>query len=310
MYMKIIIYPGSNELNELNVNKKMFSKPLFNYNFIFIKDTNISSLEEMFKENINKIKSIIILIDDGGKFISNNISFILKNKNINFFIHENDIHYNKKKPEMFERYKKLRDNLINNDHIFILSCYWYYYKKVYNINPNNLICFPKFVFTENILQVNDNPIMKVLLSGSMNGNYPMRRYLKNLNNPNVDILKHTSNIYGDDYIKYLSNYICAFTCCACVYTPYIINKFFEIPAAGCLLLAYDEYVKNELKELGFIDNVNYISCNQKNVNDKIEYICNSDNYEIINKIRINGFYFVKNNHTIENRYKLLEKITE
>ena len=32
-------------------------------------------------------------------------------------------------------------------------------------------------------------------------------------------------------------------------TPYIVNKFFEIPAAGCLLLAYDEYVQDALKEL-------------------------------------------------------------
>lgn len=32
-------------------------------------------------------------------------------------------------------------------------------------------------------------------------------------------------------------------------TPYIINKFFEIPASGSLLLAYDEWVKDGLKEI-------------------------------------------------------------
>jgi len=38
-------------------------------------------------------------------------------------------------------------------------------------------------------------------------------------------------------------------------------------------LAYDEYVKNPLMEIGFKDNKNYISCTKENVIDKINYIC-------------------------------------
>ena len=91
-------------------------------------------------------------------------------------------------------------------------------------------------------------------------------------------------------------------------TPYIVNKFFEIPAAGCLLLAYDEYVQDALKEIGFIDMVNYISCDKQNIEEKIKYICNKDNLEEINKIRLNGFNLITNNHTIKNRYELLEKL--
>jgi hypothetical protein len=69
-------------------------------------------------------------------------------------------------------------------------------------------------------------------------------------------------------MKYLSTFICCFTCCGNLATPYIINKFFEMPASGSLLLAYDEFVKEPLAQLGFIDTVNYISCTRHNIAEK------------------------------------------
>ena len=305
--MNIIIYPGTENLK--SPNERMFRTPLFDYNFTFMKNTDISSLQETFKEKVNEIKSIIILLDDYGFFINHNIDFILSNKTIKFYIHENDIHYlYGRRLSIAKRYKNLRDKLIDNNHIFILAYYWYHYKKIYNINHNNVICFPRFVLNKNILYVNPNPNMKILLSGALSSAYPMRRYLKNLNNPNVEILCKSQVIRGDDYISYLNTYLCAFSCCSNNNTPYIVNKFFEIPAAGCLLLAYDEYVQNALKEIGFIDMVNYISCDKHNIVKKIEYICNEDNLEEINKIRLNGYQLVTHNHTIKNRYDLLEQI--
>ena len=304
--MNIIIYPGT---ENLNVNERQFATPLFDYNFTFMKDNDISSLQETFQEKVNEIKSITILLDDYGFFINHNLDFILSNKTIKFYIHENDIHYlHGRRLNIAKRYKSLRDKLIDNNHIFILAYYWYHYKKIYNIDPNNVICFPKFVLNTNILYVNPNPKMKVLLSGALSSAYPMRRYLKDLNNPNVEILGKSQNIRGDDYISYLNTYLCAFSCCSNKNTPYIVNKFFEIPAAGCLLLAYDEYVQNALKEIGFIDMVNYISCDKRNIVKKIEYIFNEDNLEEINKIRLNGYQLITNNHTIKNRYDLLEQI--
>lgn len=303
--MNIIIYPGS---VELNVNEKMFSEPLFDYNFTFIKDNDISSLDEKFKEKVNDIKSIIILLDNYGTFIEKNLDFIIRNKTIKFYIHENDINYLPSKPGAAKRYKSLRDKLIDNNHIFILAYYWYHYKKIFNIQTNNVICFPRFVLTKNILYLNSNPKMKVLLSGGKSSHYPMRRYLNNLNNPHVEVLDHSQNIRGDDYIKYLNTYLCAFSCCLHINTPYIVNKFFEIPAAGCLLLAYDEFVKDALTEIGFIDMVNYISCDKENIEERIGYICNKDNLDEINNIRLNGYNLVRTNHSIKNRYGLLEKL--
>ena len=77
--MNIIIYPGS---EKLNVNERMFATPFFHYNFTFMKDRDISSLEETFQEKVNEIKSIIILLDNYGTFIEKNLDFIFSNKTI------------------------------------------------------------------------------------------------------------------------------------------------------------------------------------------------------------------------------------
>ena len=162
--MNIIIYPGS---ENLNVNERMFATPLFDHNFTFIKDHDILSLQDKFKEKVNEIKTIIILLDNYGTFIEKNLGFIISNKTINFYIHENDIHYLPSKPGAEKRYKSLRDKLIVNNHVFILAYYWHHYKKIYNIHPNNVICFPKFVLDRNILQINPNPKMKPVMTPKM-----------------------------------------------------------------------------------------------------------------------------------------------
>jgi hypothetical protein len=44
--MNIIIYPGTENLKSNN--ERMFGTPLFDYNFTFMKNTDISSLQESF----------------------------------------------------------------------------------------------------------------------------------------------------------------------------------------------------------------------------------------------------------------------
>jgi len=304
--MNIIIYPDPNK--DLNVNEKVFinAYKFFNkINYICIEDTKIDNLENYINSLNKNIKSIVILLDNYGIFINKNINFILNNKHIKFIIHENDIHFLKSKPTTFKRYNSLRSQLKNNNHIYILAYYWYHYIKLININKERVIMFPKFIHLENIQEINTVPLQKILLSGSMSSHYPMRRFLKSLNHPKIEILTHEDNINGADYFKYLKNFICAFACCLNKNTPYIINKFFEIPASGCLLLAYDEYVKNELKQIGFKDGENYISCNKNNIIQKIEWICDSKNKKEIDKIRYNGHQLVINNHSEKNRYDLI-----
>ena len=85
----------------------------------------------------------------------------------------------------------------------------------------------------------------------------------------------------------------------------MINKCFEIPAAGCLLLLYDEHIKDPLKKIGFIDGINYISCNKVNLLEKIDFICNEKNIKIITDIRKKGQKLVYERHTLTKRYEQL-----
>jgi len=305
--MNIIIYPDPDKENLKKV-ENMLSQPLFLDTFTYFKDTEIKTMEEKFNKIIDKINSIFIFKDNYGCFLEENIDFILKNKTIKFYILENDLHYLKSKQNAYNRYLLLRNNLINNTHINILSFYWYQYKKLYKINESNLICFPKFVPDNSITKFNNNPEMKILLSGSTSKAYPMRKYLKSLNHHLVKILTQQDNIRGQDYYKYINKFVCAFSCCSNKNTPYIVSKFFEIPATGSLLLANDEFVKEPLKELGFIDGVNYISCNKENIIEKINWICDINNIEEINKIRKKGQELVINYHLLKNRYDIIKNL--
>jgi len=305
--MNLVIYPDPNK--DLNVNEKNYvNAPLFLKRFNCIKDTTINSLSDYTKKFIDNINSITILLDNYGLFIFKNLDFIINNQHIKFYIHENDIHFLKSKPNTYKRYFSLRSKLKENKHIYILAHYWYHYPKLYEIPVERIFCFPKFVFNKNISEINTVPIKKILLSGSISSHYPMRRFLGSLNHPKIEILTHDDGIKGPDYIKYLKNFICCFACCLNKNTPYIINKFFEIPSSGSLLLAYDEFVKKELEYIGFIDGINYISCNKKNIIDKINWICDHKNKKEIDKIRINGYNLIVNNHTEKNRYNFIENI--
>jgi len=301
----LIIYPFPTK--ELNINEKQFIT-INNYinsdDILLVEDTKLDNLE-----NYRNIKNIVVLLDNYGNFIEKNINFIKNNKTIKFYIHENDLHKNNSKLDAYNRYMLLRSCLKELEHVYILAYYWYFYKNLYNINETNLIRFPRFVVKNHILEIKKDVKPKILLSGSITNNYyPIRKYVSELNHPSINRLNRGANITGENYINYLSEYLCCFTCCLTKETPYIINKFFEIPASGSLLLAYDEWVKDGLKKIGFIDGENYISCNKENLIEKIEWICDEKNRNEVDHIRRNGNELVKSNHTDECRYKFILSI--
>jgi hypothetical protein len=240
--------------------------------------------------------------------VYSNIEFIKKHTEINFYIHENDIHKLESKPTTFQRYYALRSILMDLPHVYILAYYWYFYQSLYSIANKNLICFPRFVKRMNLVELNKEPINKILLSGSRSGHYPMRRHVASLNHPNVDILEPKMGVMGENFIKYLGRYLACFTCCLNRASPYIINKFYEILFSGSLLLAYDELVKEPLKSIGFVDGENYISCTKENVVEKINWVCDQKNRKEVDRIRTNGYYFVISNHTDIVRYQSLIKL--
>lgn len=260
----------------------------------------------------NKYKELpkIIFFWNTNTFIQNNMTDILNNKWVKC-IYMDDLH------QQSGSVKAYRNTIINGFD-FIFASYGYTFLKFYPLAPpEKIIWFPHYINNKFTVEFNNSPINKILLTGCIAKNiYPFREYMYRLSKKYpIDVLSPLSykqknhEIYGHDYIKYINKYIASFTCCSNINTPYVIAKFFEIPASGALLLAYDEFVKEQLKELGFIDGQNYISVNYNNIIEKIHFITNSANKEIINRIRRNGYDLVWNKHTLLHRIKIIEDTT-
>lgn len=245
-----------------------------------------------------------------GTFIKNNLKEIINTKWTKC-IYMDDIHQNSSKVRQFRQ-------LMIDKFEFIFSTYAYTFVKFFpNTNMNKIIWFPHSVKNSFHVEFNDNPDPKILLTGCDDKNiYPFRHFIKSIKSKYpIEILKPLSyrsishNFFGHEYIKYLNKFLVSIACCSNNETPYIVAKFFEIPASGALLLAYDEFVKKPLEELGFVDGVNYISVNFENADEKIKFVLNPENRPNIDQIRKNGYDLVWSKHTLKNRIKVVDDVT-
>ena len=180
------------------------------------------------------------------------------------------------------------------------------------------IWFPHAFNTFFDVQYNDNPINKILISGSTGRTYHMRaKFVEEQDNYPIHVLPHPGyksldhSIIGQKYIDEINKYKIAFTCYSNSKLPYIVSKFFEIPGSGALLLAYVVDIKKELEELGFIDMENYISIHKKNFNERLEWLFDDKNHDEIERIRRNGFDLIHSQHTYTQRIiKLMNLLKE
>ena len=156
------------------------------------------------------------------------------------------------------------------------------------------------------LSINPNSRMRCLLIGSYGGHaYPLRQHIVNSRNqyPNngyVDVVGPWQ-IPFSQYPKYLNNYFCSLVFPGVNNVP--VAKYFEVPAAGVLLLA------KEIKELticGFKPNVHYVPVTRDNVFDKIKSVLANPNAYV--KIRAEGVEFVRRNHSDVNRVGAFREI--
>lgn len=154
------------------------------------------------------------------------------------------------------------------------------------------------------LEMNNNPINKILFSGLVSKVYPHRMEIINSCLTN-DKFKNNIQILSRVGIKDYANAIHKHK--ASVATPGIVNndyfivkKFFEIPYSGSLLLIYsDKNIEMILDNIGFKNKINCIICYTiEELEKQIEFILDENNNDIINIIRKNGKEFIKNNYTI------------
>ena len=197
------------------------------------------------------------------------------------------------KLKMFERYNVL------------FGTYNEKFREWYPQFVDKYIFYPDYFTPYSIfssLNPNPNPIMKCLLSGTVNKYYPFRQY----------IIKHVSskiliyrkkNVLFADYPKFLNSYFCAIATGSSVSIP--LAKYFEIPAAGTLLLA--ERVK-DLDLIGMKPGIHYVEINRENVIKKIKTVLK--NPEKYLEIRDGATKYVRENHSEINRIKEFKNVLQ
>lgn len=266
---------------------------------------------EFFMEKYNELP-LVILFWLSYKFVNKYFEDIIEHNWIKCF-YIDDIH--PKEDYIWKHH--LRINM-NKHFDYIFSTYAYIYPKFFpQANINKIIWYPHNINHNFKIPFNTNPLNKILLSGAINQKYyPFRekvRILAQNKNNQIDILKPLTytfppkhEYFGKNYIKHLNQYLVGITCCSTNTTPYLLNKFFEIPGSGALLLAFDEHIKEQLNILGFIDGQNYISVNNQNLTQKIDYVLDNKNRNIIDKIRKEGYDLVWERHTLLHRINIIE----
>ncbi len=158
------------------------------------------------------------------------------------------------------------------------------------------------------LPFNVSPREQVLLSGSVAWDRPFRRYVFELDDPRLAKLPHPG--YGGRYdaeltatvrskwYRELNSYLAAF--CDAHALRYIHLRVFEIASTGALLLA-DRLVEPEMNQLGFVDGLTCVFCDQSDFLGKVEWILDPTNRSRIDAIRVAGMNLVLQRHTTKRR---------
>jgi len=240
------------------------------------------------------IKNIVYIENHNDFIITELIPDLFKN-NIRKTIISDDIHkFKELKTDYYNRF----DNIIVNYRETFYQLYPDIPKTKIHWVPHGYN--PEF---ENI-KFNRDPKRRVLLAGCIGLMYPLRKRIINYrkSNPeykNVEVYRHPGYRGVDQrFPKVLNSYLCCIT--DCLTLNYVVSKYFEIPASGSLLLAKIPE-GDSLESLGFIDMVNFISVTENNFLERIEFVLDNNNSELIDNIRYNGYLLVRNNHSLLKR---------
>jgi len=194
------------------------------------------------------------------------------------------------KIKVFER----SDLIIASSYEFFALLYPQFLAK-FEFVPN---CFSPFARYSQ-LPWNTEPRMQCLLSGAASPRvYPLRAFVQR----NSRHVAYRPAVYrGDSYARLLNSYFCCFASSSIF--NYVIAKYFEIPAAGSLLLA-DE--TSDLKRIGFVPGKHYVRVERKNALEKIAHCL--EHPQEYQDIRREGMEYVRRNHSVLNRVARLESM--
>jgi hypothetical protein len=191
---------------------------------------------------------------------------------------------------------KLIHVMMDTDHLAYL---WSYRFNLKNYLHNFINFQYNYYYDGIIVDLNPNPINKILLSGnSAPSLYPERHYLKSLNLPEITVLPF---IQFSDYTNTLNKYLCAIVTGVASIDPAtgqsvsakcLLLKYLEVLGSGALLLV-DDSIEKELESLGLKHKDNCYVSSLSNIKETVQYITNMANRDEINRIRLNGQNFYK-----------------
>lgn len=156
--------------------------------------------------------------------------------------------------------------------------------------------------------LNDDPIRKILLSGSVAWDRPFRQYVFGLDDERLVKLGHpgyhsnyrpdSQEMVGARWFRELNKYIAGF--CDAHSLRYIHLRAFEVASVGSLLLA-DRLVEREMNELGFVDGETCVFCDQDDFLQKVEWVLDDANRAQVDAIRAAGMKLCLERHTTRQR---------
>jgi hypothetical protein len=178
-----------------------------------------------------------------------------------------------------------------------------YVKSVFSdIFPEKKLFELPYFFSGNISNetINNNCCEKILFSGSNSSiEYEQRKKFIEFVKCREDCVIQPQYFAHSTYTEYLRSFLAVYAGPVNWHYKWnnkgyknmndniITAKCFEIPASGALLVA-DDLMKEMLEYYGFIDMKNCVYINLNNNDEKIKFIVNPENRNVIDEIRENG----------------------
>lgn len=200
----------------------------------------------------------------------------------------------------------------------VISTVGYAWNRLYPefAGTKRVVWVPHSASPDFMLPYNPNPENAIFVSGATGNYYPLRDRMKALSEEGAYAIvcqEHPGYYTGYDYdqneavgrgyASKINNYRAAFTDSSKFH--YVLAKYFEIPATGALLVA-DDSVGGPLRQLGFVDNENYVAVSAENLEAQIRFVLDERNHEELDQIRRRGQELVWERHKSSDRARQID----
>jgi hypothetical protein len=203
----------------------------------------------------------------------------------------------------------------------VLSTYGYAWEKFYPglAGFKRVVWVPHSASPDFMIPYNPDPSNSILLSGAVSAHYPLRQQMKRLHERGAyGIAYHPHPGYhcrydyeqkdgdvGRGYASRINRHRAAFT--DSLSFNYVVAKYFEIPAAGALLLA-DDAVSGPLERLGFIKGRHYVPVSKENLEERVREVLDERNRSEVDEIRRRGQELVWARHKTSDRAMQINEV--